>query len=681
MIIRQLRLQNFGTYGGNVVFDLAPLYDGLENRPITVIRGKNGVGKSTIMQAIRLCLHGSLAIGPRVGKAEYRAYLASRIHRAPKNMFQPDQAEVELLLDYVNMGKKSTYRICRGWRKAGKQVIETLTILEDEEPIQRLPAPQRESFLRELVSPSAADVFFFDTERLHLLAEDTTSSRLFSETTRTLLGLDLVARLQRDLNVYLARQQPSNGRSTGVPQPEELALAIEAKSQEIVALEQDQAADRQHLLNIQEAITVQELSIAGEGNTSAKDRNKLQSKVEYLNSEIERQRTLIQELCSGLVPFAVSPRYVRKVVKRLADEQEQQHADAARTLLKGQLARLTKDFKQARLWREVGIDLDKGRKQRLFSRIKASLEDMLPQGMRQPAPPILHASDQTRHALLDWIGQAEDAVPRRLCGAVRKLRSLEAALKTAQDELFAIPDKGSLRPLLSRLGELHGEAKLLQQNEKGRTERLRQLEHEKQTLETRLRAAWQKIRETDNENRRVQLAARTQLALEEYAGLLLREKVNTLGRLVVEHFNTLCYKGSFLERVEIDPVTFEMRLLRGGVPFDRGELSAGEKQLLATSALWALRETSALPIPVIVDTPVGRLDTAHRLSMLEEYFPHVSHQVVLLATDAELDNEALQVLNPHVARQYDLCHDVDSGETVVSVLRKPGPEIAEVNTL
>ena len=40
---------------------------------------------------------------------------------------------------------------------------------------------------------------------------------------------------------------------------------------------------------------------------------------------------------------------------------------------------------------------------------------------------------------------------------------------------------------------------------------------------------------------------------------------------------------------------------------------------------------------MIIDTPLGRLDSHHRDKLIEHYFPFASHQVVLLSTDTEVD--------------------------------------------
>ena len=50
---------------------------------------------------------------------------------------------------------------------------------------------------------------------------------------------------------------------------------------------------------------------------------------------------------------------------------------------------------------------------------------------------------------------------------------------------------------------------------------------------------------------------------------------------------------------------------------------------------------------------------------MREYFPFVSHQVVILSTDTEIDEVYFQELLPHLSRAYHLRFDEESGETRV----------------
>ena len=100
------------------------------------------------------------------------------------------------------------------------------------------------------------------------------------------------------------------------------------------------------------------------------------------------------------------------------------------------------------------------------------------------------------------------------------------------------------------------------------------------------------------------------------------------------------------------------------MPFSR--LSAGERQLLAISLLWGLARASGRPLPTIIDTPLGRLDSSHRRHMIDRYFPVASHQVILLSTDEEIDIESLERLLPYVGRRYYLQFDETSRSTMIT---------------
>ena len=73
--------------------------------------------------------------------------------------------------------------------------------------------------------------------------------------------------------------------------------------------------------------------------------------------------------------------------------------------------------------------------------------------------------------------------------------------------------------------------------------------------------------------------------------------------------------------------------------------------------LWGLARASSRPLPAVIDTPMARLDAVHRQHLVERYFPHASHQVVILSTDMEVDRQDYQMLQPAIARAYHLNYD------------------------
>ncbi|MDP6541268.1 MAG: DNA sulfur modification protein DndD, partial [Phycisphaerales bacterium] len=138
------------------------------------------------------------------------------------------------------------------------------------------------------------------------------------------------------------------------------------------------------------------------------------------------------------------------------------------------------------------------------------------------------------------------------------------------------------------------------------------------------------------------------------------ENAERIEARIWDRFKQLLRKKRLGYGVKIDPVNYTLSLLdKSGEVIPSERLSAGERQLLATAMLWGLADSSSMQLPVIIDTPLGRLDRKHRANLVSEYFPNASQQVVLLSTDEEIDERWLPVLEPSLARMYLIDFDDD----------------------
>jgi DNA sulfur modification protein DndD len=105
-----------------------------------------------------------------------------------------------------------------------------------------------------------------------------------------------------------------------------------------------------------------------------------------------------------------------------------------------------------------------------------------------------------------------------------------------------------------------------------------------------------------------------------------------------------------------------------------GNLSAGMKQLAATSLLWALKTCSGRPMPIIVDTPMARIDKENQENLLQHYYPTVSEQVILLPTDSEIDERKYNLLKPYIYQEYVLENTSGSKSNPVKKTMYPSKE-------
>ncbi|RLC79942.1 MAG: DNA sulfur modification protein DndD [Chloroflexi bacterium] len=666
MIIREVELSNFGIYGGNESFDLTPVpLNGL-SRPVVLFSGKNGVGKTTIVEAIRLCLYGPLSLGNRVSRMAYERYLAERIHKPSNPAQRPTSAKVGLVLNCVSVGQRQTYRIERKWDLVQNRVKEKVDIWIGQDRQKSTDfgdAAQKESFLRELMPLQAANVLFLDGERLQLLAEDGTVSNLLTDAVETLFGINLVKQLQRDLDVYLSRKSDNNSETSPQARLQELdrrAVDLESNRSD---LRSKQQANRRAIASKKRALVNQEQQIASEGKWFAEQLNALRMTHQRLEAEIEIQHHQVQEMTSGLLPFAIAPEMCRRVATRLRLEEEYERAMASQQVLEEQLERIRDEVASPQFWADVGMAVNESATQEILLRLEAILRQSVTASDIDPAQVILRVSDQDRQMLLTWIGQSLTDVPQRFCQVVNRLSALETEFERIGKELDLIPADETLKPLVETLHQYTQELGGLQQIDQDLTEQIRHVEYELEQTGYELRRVRQQIAEKEYHNQRIQLATKTQLVLEEYVRELTREKIALLEKALTVRFNELCHKESLVETIRIDPESYSITLYRQGQPFEWAFLSAGEKQLLAVAITWALREVSGLPLPIIIDTPLARLDSDHRLSMVQDYFPRASHQVIVFATDTEIDEQMLSRLTPAISRIYQLDYDPDQSKT------------------
>ena len=148
--------------------------------------------------------------------------------------------------------------------------------------------------------------------------------------------------------------------------------------------------------------------------------------------------------------------------------------------------------------------------------------------------------------------------------------------------------------------------------------------------------------------------------------VLLSRSIHKLESAISDSIHQLFRKENFIKCVKIDVETFNIELITpsgDGIPLTR--LSAAERQLLVIAVLWGLAKSSGRPLPLIVDTPLGRLDSQHRINLVERYYSNASHQVMLLSTDTEVNEDMLKGISESTSSQYLLEHDAKSRRTTI----------------
>lgn len=662
MILTRLTITNFGVYRGRHEFELRPINEEGVVKPVILFGGKNGAGKTTILEAIRLCLYGRSALGGRVRQTDYDTYIRQRMHRSPELQVATFASSVGLLFDHVHAGVRSTYDAVRSWRAEAGAVQESITIYKDGKPLQQIAPEHWNDFLRDLIPPGVSELFFFDGEQIQVLADSDREPEALAAAMRGLLNLDLIDRLRSDLSVYL-RQQDPHDRS-------QLRQALDA-AEKAVGEVQERIAERQQdlaQLTIRQDWMHKENErrrqlLVGQGATLIQGRDDLKHQQREVEQQIEHVSAALRDLAAGLLPFAVSPLWCQRLRDQLLREEEAERNRLAYDAQQDQAAIVATRLRDPQFRRIHAPELDPV----AWSNLAVAIQAMLTPADQPTNAAARHGlSSRERETLLGWIDAALRDVPVLLHGLGQRLEVLETERSQLELTLKQVPDEAIVSVALDefqQLAEEQGQAK----------ERLKQVEAElhqdRLLLALRERERIQALERLDaagDADERVQRAVKTQLVLEQYRERVTELKIQELEQSIAHYFNLLCRKRVLVREVRIDRKRFTVELFGPNrMPLPKSDLSAGEKQLYAMALLWALRAISGRALPIIVDTPMGRLDSTHRNTLLKQFFPHAAHQVLVLSTDTEITPEAYTRLQPAVSHTFHLEYDEDEGCTQV----------------
>lgn len=661
MILTKLSVENFGLFRDRYTFDLATEL-GMGTKPIILFGGKNGAGKTTLFEAFRLCLYGNTLPEFRIKGFDYHKYVKSKIHRFSGTVLQPASSLILLEFEYSKLGQTDRYTIERRWHISEQGLNEEFDVRVNGNRFEDMENSMWQDFIKELIPVGVSKLFFFDGEQIQALAADETDEVHLKDSFYSLLGLDLVDRLQSDLQIHITRNMKRSDKSFR-EKLDKFTLEFQELESEIDELKQKRG-DLENKKNYRKK-KVDELQdkLAGEGGTFAEKQSELNFKKTKLEAEIEQKYTVTRELCAGLLPFAFVPNYCKLLKERLTEENKIQSSNLAL-----EQVRITLDSVKKKAISKISEANGIGMKSRkdLIADIKGIFDNENNNVKKSRSVKLLHhLSSLEQNRILHWIDTVLDELPLKVKELSISFDKLTRELQTTEDSLRKVPSDEVVAPLVSELNKTNQEIGKFDTLLKQIDEKIGQLEYRIKNLNFQISSLQSEKKNFEKLNRGLKFAYKAQEALRDYEIRLKGQKLFQLADSLIECLDVLMHKKIF-NRALIEPETFAVTLYDlsdRAVP--KEQLSAGEKQIYAIAILWALAKTSGRPLPFIVDTPLGRLDSDHRLNLVQNFFPVASHQVIIFSTDTEIDKGYFEELSGHISRSYRLDYDNNEERTRV----------------
>jgi DNA sulfur modification protein DndD len=668
MHLRSVTLHDWKAYE-NARFDF-PVPEG--DRNVILIGGQNGFGKTTLFEAIVLGLFGrdglplvmrAAAAADEQGRAQsFKDFLERALHgRALRHgrtrcrvdlTFEDDAGEPIVL--------ERTWHFTENGQLRPGDGGETLRILQGltRRPVAPPPSetdPEvwyRDWISRTFLPVSLAGFFLFDGEAASVYAERDMSLQV-RDGIEGLLGLTWLRQLAADLRDYAGtrRSQVPRGVTTEALRRLETEVAdLERGIHEAEARLNAIAVDLAGAEAERDTVT-RELTSYGTGSRAQLE-DLIKERADQ-EKAYDAARTELFRIVEMDLPLALSGRALRdRVGDRLARERRREQWLAAAAEGRERVERVVQAIDND--LRALIPPLLPSQDEAVRAAVRGALEQLW-------HPPPEDAAENFRHAhargpireqVCVRLDQAASVTVATVAALLEAMARSAAALRKVKTAIQATEITApQLEEKRRRITELNTLITALTEE---RTERRNFVTSRRAELEQKRKELARLTAQLDQSQRPARLAKRAEEVASMLDDLIAEAwpmQAQAVAAAMTDAIRAMAHRPDFLNRVELDEDGQVRLLAPHGRNLREFDLAAGEKQIFTQALFAAIARVSRRVFPLVIDTPLGRLDEEHRLNVLR-HLAEREGQVILISTNTEVVDGYLDAIRHRVLKAY-----------------------------
>jgi len=673
MKIDSIILHNFKSFEGTCRIN-GLSEDLTDQKKIILIGGLNGSGKTTIFEAILLCLYGrkNKTLWPSKGtkREDYRNYMIAVTNNNAKNASLRTDLWIEVTLKDIELASMPFYlTVRRTWMidSSNNSLVKDgcLDISgPDGDSFDLVHKDAWDQFIDELIPYDVSQFFFFDGEKIQDFVKD--EDREFALSLEKVLGISLYDQLNSDLEEVRRRIVREYNKD------EDAKVQMAQIDAQIAEIEQNMRKESETVARVNKEIReieekIEEIDLATRRITRIQTETLegYRAQKEGLLQEKGSLEQRIFEAIQDELPFVIAASLCQDLTIQLDKEAGLAEFMAAQQALEPKIQSIaSRLFEADQDAPTLSIEQRQFYARKLVQILKETLTEK--PVLLQDVEMLHNLSKNDFHDIQQRIQNTYQTV-QRLSKTITRLQEVERQLTPISQA-----EKQSDDPEAKRLYEERGKKVQEQATKQVVLERLKvQIDrHEADATAKRRQRTDLEKRASQTVARQNQIDYTKQLrsALEEFSHRLRAKKVSLLQEFTLEMWHKLARKKDQVKEIQINPnKQFSVELYDAKDRLiDKTKLSAGEKELLAISLIWALARLANRNLPVVIDTPLGRLDRYHRANIAANYFSSASHQVILLSTNTEIVGKEYEAVQPFLSKEYLLTKDTAQKTTTVS---------------
>lgn len=660
MKIKKIHVENYKTYK---LLDLD--LEVTDDRPIILIGGGNGCGKTTLFDAIYHALYGLKIKDSRQFEELFNAGVKNESGLLNKHII------LEVTFSGMVLSQEQQYKLKRAYMLADNRVLESVTLnmggnqFNYGSGTSQAQKSQSEEIVNKIIAANLpaelSNYFLFDAMKTSELVKEEQINKLIMKNINSVMGFNKYAQLRKVSETMLAEKKAERMANDKIREEYSQLTIQKQKLEDLVEKLKDEYAAAINYANEHK----EQYDHLKEGKNADDITRDQMRKIEQSLESTVRQETEYRQDIDNLAKDLETKVIFLKLASQLKTEVDVilHTKDEA----KNRRANILSDEQIESFTRNLVRMIE----ERYFTSNKIDVLSLINELKRQQEDGD-GVVDKYDFLTIDEVTQLDKLVNTAI---INPLTELDEKRIRLNQEIHEMPrQREHLKEYQQALnGSDYTIIELYEANNK----KIQELKDEIERKENEAKDLGKKIATYDYDMPQIpdpqyDMLCKLPDFFKALSTKLLKAKKASIERMMRDqlNINLIVYAG-FIGRVELsaddsDEISFKI-FHKNNNEIYLSQLNAGAKQTVMQVLLKVLYNLGDYEPPVMIDTVMGVLDKESREVILARYFPDLAHQTILLSTDTEITAEHdFDKIQNYVSKTYTLHRDKENQCTTIS---------------
>lgn len=630
MLFKSIELCNFGRYAGTHFLDTSVTTD----RNVILIKAMNDHGKTTLFQAIKFALYGDNGLDGKIASNWI-------------NMQKASEGDGTMHVE-IKFGHEQ--KICRlkrsiKFRKTDKgKEIETIgnpivDVYVDDKPIMIEDSDlNKKDWIDTILPKDASQFFFFDGEEIkrYIQQEETQVKQAIEK----VLGIKELLNSKEDLTEIYSRFQIDYNKNIKKHNKDERAQdQLEELYQEIKFIEQNIEVSANSLIDAQrrKSELVKDLEKHQNIKNIVQERKDVESKYDDLKKSLKVDRKNLTMNCGNLGLILLSP--LLDMINNTDEDppsKDRWQSDVIKFIVNNHLDNCVCerpiDDEVRNIFNSKTLNLIPSKKSILKKFVNGILIDHAPAAK-----------------LANLLTALESVSIRN-----QDIDKQKSIIENINNQIRSTEYEKSINELETKYEQILKDITIFETDlDMYRSQKL-QLESQKDALESKINSSVVD-EQLKAAIKRKDVCEVVMDCMEQVIKRFYEKRKPKLEEYISKVFSSLTNNPGLYRGLKIDK-DFSMKVLRNDgieLPTYMYSPSAGASQIVATSMIGGLNKFATKDAPIVIDTPMGRLDPVHQNNLIN-YYSRMGKQIIILYQPKELSNDDIQSIHDNLASEWEI---------------------------